>query len=288
MNNARPVSWTVSELELTRMARIAHLLDVGKPAFRTGLRPQRSRSGQGTEFLELRDHRPGEDTRHVDWRVSARYNRTFVRTYHDELSSDWQVCLDNSASMHFHKDKLNLATQLANAFTFLLLHVGNRVGLIEFSDHVNNLFPLGRGRSQYVRIAERLRSSLAGSDVKTSLSSITKVLRPGSNLVVLSDFLAPDGMQTDLARLRAPGRKIHAVQILSSHEAQIVSGTRTVEDIETGQLFPVEVNTAENTLHNLQKNLAAYCNNNGIKLTSCSTNDSWQNVIFKHVGVTEK
>lgn len=284
-----PGASTISEVELARMGQIAHLLDTGKPAFRTGQRPQKSRSGQGTEFLEHRDYRPGEDTRHLDWRISARHGRHFVRTYHDELSSDWQVCLDVSASMHLFEDKWKLATQIANAFIFLLLHEHNRVGLIEFSDRIENLYPLGHGRTHYVHMADRLRSRQAKGAGETALHCVNPALKRGSHLVLISDFLTPDSMQFDLTRLRAPGRKIHAVQILSPEETEIAKNTTTVEDVESGQLSLIDSiapRRADEKLKKLQQDLIAFCSKNGIKLTSCLSDDRWQAVVFRHAGLS--
>ena len=70
--NAEDALSSVGEADLKKLAPVAHLLDIGQPAFGTGLRPHRTHSGQGTEFLDFRDYRPGEDIRRLDWRVSAR------------------------------------------------------------------------------------------------------------------------------------------------------------------------------------------------------------------------
>jgi len=165
---------SVGEADLKKLAPVAHLLDIGQPAFGTGLRPHRTRSGQGAEFLDFRSYRPGEDIRRLDWRVSARRGRPYVRTYHDELSSDWQLCLDRSASMGVPgADKWALAVQLAAAFAYLLLHTGNRVSLVQFSNRIDDLCPLGRGRLQYVRIANQLRGSEADSFGGGSVLSTT-------------------------------------------------------------------------------------------------------------------
>jgi len=228
----------VGEADLKKMARAAHLLDIGQPAFGSGMRPHRTHSGQGTEFLDFRNYHPGEDIRRLDWRVSARRGRPYVRTYHDELSADWHLCLDRSASMGTPDGgKWALAVQLAAAFAYLLLHAGNRVGLVQFSNRVDDLCPLGRGRLQYVRIADQLRDSEADNSGGGSvLSTTTTVLKPGTHLAILSDFLQPDAMQADFESLRSPGRKIHAVQILSPSESNPASRSLSVPALAAQRL----------------------------------------------------
>jgi uncharacterized protein (DUF58 family) len=289
--NAASALSLVGQADLGKMARAAHLLDIGQPAFGTGLRPHRTHSGQGTEFLDFRSYRPGEDIRRLDWRVSVRRGRPYVRTYHDELSADWQLCLDRSASMGTPDgSKWTLAVQLAAAFAYMLLHVGNRVGLVQFSNRVDDLCPLGRGRLQYVRIANQLRDSEADSFGGGSvLSATTTVLRPGTHLVILSDFLQPDAMQADLEKLRSPGRKIHAVQILSPSETELSEAeTRSVRDVESGEQVSVSSgasHAALAALHRCQSDLKAFSLRNGIRLSSCAATDRWQDVMLRHIAV---
>lgn len=282
---------SVGEGDLKKIARAAHLLDIESPAFGTGQCPHRTRAGQGTEFLDFRNYHPGEDTRHLDWRVSARLGRPQVRTYRDELSADWQLCLDRSTSMGTPDgNKWMLAVQLAAAFTYMLLHTGNRVGLVQFSNRVDDICPLGRGRLQYVRIAEQLgNSDSQGQGGGSNLSSTTTALRPGTHLVIISDFLVPDAMKSDIERLRSPGRKIHAIQILSPSETDLNDpGTRSVRDVESGRRVTVNSGVgraALSRLHRWQVDLQSFSAKNGIRLSSCSAVDQWQDVMLRHIAV---
>lgn len=284
----------VGEAELGKLAQAAHLLDIGRPMFGAGLRPHRTRSGQGTEFLEFRGYHPGDDMRRMDWRVSTRRGRPHVRTYRDELSADWQLCIDHSASMASpDPGKWALAVQLAAAFAYVLLHAGNRVGLVLFSDRVHGLCPFGRGRLQYVRIADQLRDSKADSSGGGSaLSSTTTVLRPGSHVAILSDFLKPDAMRADLEKLRRPGRRIHAVQILSPSETELSEPeTRSVRDVESGErvaVTPGAGRAALSALHRCQRDLKDFSTRSGIRLSSCTTTDRWQDVMLRHIAVVTR
>ena len=289
--NASAAIASVSERDLKKMARVAHLLDIGQPAFGSGLRPHRTRSGQGTEFLDFREYRSGEDIRRLDWRISAKRGHPYIRSYHDELSADWHLCLDRSASMGAADgSKWALAVQLAAAFAYMLLHAGNRVGMVQFSSRVDNLCPLGQGRLQYVQIANQLSNSEAvrfGGDSLPSTMSTT--LKQGTHLVLLSDFLKPDAMQADLRKLRSPGRKIHAVQVLSKSETELSeAGTTSVRDVESGERISVSPGASVRALERLRtchSDLKSFCERNGIQLSSCSAPDRWQDVMLRHIAV---
>ena len=293
LNSAVALS-SLDEADLRKMARVAHLLVTGQPAFGSGLRPHRTRAGQGTEFLDFQAYRPGEDIRRLDWRASARRGRPFVRTYHDELSTDWQLCLDRSASMGALDDsKWMLGVQLAAAFAYMLLHVGNRVGVVQFSSGIDNLCPLGRGRLQYLRIVEQLRHSKTDSHGGGSnLSSVTPVVKSGTHMVILGDFLRPDAMREDLRALRSPGRKIHAVQVLSSSETSVENtATSLVRDIESGELVAIEPGAghlAQSKLERWQQNFKVFSAQNGIQLSSCSSTDRWQDVMLEHIALVTR
>jgi len=279
----------VNETELRKLSRAAQWLDIGQPAFGTGQRPHRTRPGQGTEFLDFRHYRPGEDVRRMDWRVSARRGKPFVRTYHDELSADWVLCVDRSASMGLPDGgKWTLAVQTAAAFAYLLLNLGNRVALVTFSAHVDERIPLGRGRLQYLRIAAALRRSEAeAAGGGSSLAGTSSALAPGTHLAIFSDFLKPDGMRADLETLRSPGRKIHAIQILSASDEEVRDqSVRSVRDIESGELVtlgPEARRNAHDRLRQMRDALAAFSARNGIRFSFCAATDRWQDVILRHI-----
>jgi len=279
----------VNETELRKLSRAAQWLDIGQPAFGTGQRPHRTRPGQGAEFLDFRHYRPGEDVRRMDWRISARRGKPFLRTYHDELSADWVLCVDRSASMGLPDGgKWTLAVQTAAAFAYLLLHLGNRVALVTFSAHVDERVPLGRGRLQYLRIAAALRRSEAeAAGGSSSLAGTRSALGPSTHLAIFSDFLKPDGMRADLEALRSPGRKIHAIQILSASDEEVRDPrARSVRDIESGEwvtLGPEAHRNAHDRLRQIQDALAVFSARNGIRFSFCAATDRWQDVILRHI-----
>jgi len=279
----------VSEPELIRLSRVANRLLAGRASFTAGRQRNRTRAGFGTEFLDFREYSSGDDLRHIDWRITVRSGRPYIRRYQDELSACWYICLDRSASMNTpDNDKWMLAVQLSAALAYLLLHLGNRVGLIQFSSDIDGVYPPGRGSAQYVNIASQLRSSSPrNSGGSSSLENCSRILRHNQHAIVISDFLKPDGMHPDLRLLRSTGREVQAMQILSADETSLHgSGVCTLRDAESGQQMAVNLQagkTAHTHLYRLVKELEEFNRRSHIRFTSCNTGQTWKDVLVRHL-----
>ena len=279
----------VSEPELIRLSRVANRLLTDRASFTAGRQRNRTRAGFGTEFLDFREYSSGDDLRHIDWRITARSGLPYIRRYQDELSADWYICLDRSASMTTpYNDKWTLAVQLSAALAYLLLHLGNRVGLIQFSSDIDRVCPLGRGSVQYVNIASQLRtSSPRNSGGSSTLENCSRILRRHQHAIVISDFLKPDGMHPDLRLLRSTGREVQAMQILSLDETRLHgTGMCTLRDAESGQQMAVTLpagEAAHTHLHHLVKDLEEFNRRSHIRFTSCNTGQTWKDVLVQHL-----
>ena len=154
----------VDSTELKGLTRAADRLLVGSPLLAPGSRCHRRRAGSGLEFRDFRDFAPGDDPRNIDWRASARSSVAQIRRHYDDRAADWVLCLDRSASMTVGaRRKWHLALQLAAAFAYLLLDLDHRVGLVVFSDQVDDMRRPGRGRSAYAQLLRRLYAAEPGS-----------------------------------------------------------------------------------------------------------------------------
>jgi uncharacterized protein (DUF58 family) len=281
---------TVSEAELIRLSRVADRLLAGRPSFTAGRQRARTRAGGGTELLDFRPYSSGDDPRHIDWRITARSGRPYIRRYHDELSADWYICLDRSTSMTYPDNgKWELAVQLAAAVAYLLLHLGNRAGLIQFSSGVDGVCPLGRGYGQYISIASQLRDSEAREDnCDSALSACARVLRQHWHVIVISDFLKPDAMHADLRYLRSTGREVQAMQVLSAHETTLLgNGMQTLQDAESGRriatTLPAAGELAHSRLQQLVSDLEEFGRRYRIHFTSCDTRLQWKEALVRHL-----
>ncbi|OJW19168.1 MAG: hypothetical protein BGO49_11760 [Planctomycetales bacterium 71-10] len=152
-----------------------------------------ARPGEGLTFAELRAYEPGDDVRHLDWNVTARQGRPFVRRYVEERSFVLWLVVDASASMRFGREartKADRAAQAAALLATAAVHNGDRVGLLIVSDKIELEVPAGGGVRHLAQVVRALVATPTTSR-KTQLQAALPRLRRTSRramLVVLSDF----------------------------------------------------------------------------------------------------
>lgn len=152
-----------------------------------------ARPGEGLTFAELRAYEPGDDVRHLDWNVTARQGRPFVRRYVEERSFVLWLVVDASASMRFGHEartKADRAAQAAALLATAAVHNGDRVGLLIVSDRIELEIPAGGGVRHLAQVVRALVATPTTSR-KTQLQAALPRLRRTSRramLVVLSDF----------------------------------------------------------------------------------------------------
>ncbi len=153
-----------------------------------------ARAGSGLAFAELRPYEPGDDVRHIDWNVTARQGKPFVRRFAEERSLTVWLIVDISASLRFGpegKTKADRAVQAAALLATAAIQAGDRAGLALVSDRIEAELPPGSGPRQLARIVRALVATPSRSK-RTALAVGLKGLarsRRRALVVVLSDFL---------------------------------------------------------------------------------------------------
>lgn len=247
-------------------------------------------AGQGMDFLDFREYRPGDDIRTIDWRASARGRDVYVRRYCGDLAADWYLCVDSSASMGIREGaNWTLARKLAAALAYLLLHLGHRVGLLLFSEDIEAARELGRGYPQYARILRTLyshtpRASGGGSDPAACVA-VAGQRRP---LIVVSDFLAEDAMVPTLARLAAGQRQLHLFQLDAAPPGPLPERNSVLlQDVESGEVAVcadpgVARGDAARRLALVQRELAEWARRFHVPHTIGSGDDNWRELMLRH------
>lgn len=277
--------------ELQGLTRVADRMLAGSPLLAPGSRCHRRRAGSGLEFRDFRDFAPGDDPRNIDWRASARSTVPQLRRHYEDRAADWILCLDRSASMTVGgRRKWHLALQLAAALAYLLLDLEHRVGLVVFSGQVDDMRRPGRGRSAYaqlLRLLYALEPVSAGG--ASRLVACLPHIPPGSQVLVLSDFLAADGMLPDLHRLLQTADQVRALQILDAADsAAPAAGPCHLQDIESGGWLPTvldehTVQSVRMRLDHWRVRLARNCHNRGIAFTTSFTTSDWKMALMAHL-----
>jgi uncharacterized protein (DUF58 family) len=281
----------LNEAELGNLARAADRLLTNRHLLAPGQRSNRLRPGSGIEFLDHREYSPGDDIRAVDWRASARSRHPQLRRYSDEAAADWFILLDCSSSMAFgHREKWALALQCTAAMAYLLIHLGNRVSILLFTDRVERVVPLGRGYRHYAGIMQTLRQALAAdSGAGSSLRCCVSGIKRNSSIFVISDFLAADGMQDGLDALSMRGDKLHALQILSRHDYRLPAQQAVrFRDVESGATMTAGVNAGQRQAYlqacqDFNTRLAQYCRRKHIHFSRHDAAVAWKSVLLNHL-----
>jgi uncharacterized protein (DUF58 family) len=200
--------------------------------------------GAGIEFHEIREYVVGDDPRTVDWNVTARMGRPFVKKYVDERELTVLFLLDLSASMHGGYGLWSARQMAARVCACLALSAvrnNDKVGLVAFSEGVDKYVPPKKGISHTMRIV-RDCLALPGGSVRTeiapALDFVARGMRRRTILFLLSDFLAT-GWEQDLARC-ARRHDVIAVRLSSPELAPPRTGLLRVRDPESGRIDVVD------------------------------------------------
>lgn len=203
--------------------------------------------GAGVEFLELREYAEGDDPRTVDWNVSARMGRPFVKKFADERDLTVVFLLDVSASMRAGFGVWSLRQTAARVCACLALSAvanNDRLGLLTFSERVEGFVPPQKGLRQALRIVRdclATRSASSGSDLTAALRYFAQVQRRRAVVFLISDFLTA-GWRQALAPV-ARRHDVVAVRLLPV-ELTPPRGLLRVHDPESGQQVLVDFHDA--------------------------------------------
>jgi uncharacterized protein (DUF58 family) len=203
-----------------------------------------ARPGIGLTFAELRAYEPGDDVRHIDWNVTARQGRPFVRRFVEERALSLWLVVDVSASMRFGPERTTKADRAAQAAALLAtaaIQNGDRAGLVLVSDRIElELAPAGgvRHLSQLVRALVATPTSSPKTKLSVGLARLRRTARRAM-LVVISDFITEEPVGS--WRRAARRHDAIALRIVDSREEKLpAAGLLAVEDAEHGRSFMVD------------------------------------------------
>jgi uncharacterized protein (DUF58 family) len=284
----------IDQTELSRLGRMGSRLLYGFPSLPHGSSPRRLRPGTGLEILDRTNYAVGQDPRFIDWRATARSQKTLVRRYQDEALFSVYLCLDRSASMGADGgNRWLLARRIVAALTYLLGRAGNRVGLLEFSAGLDRVEPPGRGRASFVRILAALAAENLPDGEASCLEACLPLVTTGSSVIVVSDFLAPDALRRGLDLLQHRRCRVQAIQILSHSETAVTAECPIVlRDVETGERRRLRLDgdmcaAATRRLAEHRQQLREHCRERGIPFTQCESAAPWRDVIVSHLRTLE-
>ncbi len=167
--------------------------------------------GRGIEFEEVREYVPGDEIRTIDWKVTARSGKPYVKSYREERELSVLICIDVSGSTHSGTGaelRGEIIGKLGAVLTLVAIQNNDKVGLVTFSDRVEKYFPPRKVRSAAWRIlhevlapnSNKTTPATSGTDLRTALEFVNRVLKRRSIIFVISDFI-DSGYEKALATL---------------------------------------------------------------------------------------
>ncbi|MBW7905983.1 MAG: DUF58 domain-containing protein [Phycisphaerae bacterium] len=154
--------------------------------------------GRGMEFQEVREYQPGDDVRSIEWNVTARVGRPFVKNFREERELTVILLVDVSASQEFGtRDQLKseLVAELGATLAFSAISNNDKVGLIMFTDRIERVVPARKGKRHVLRVVRELlyhRPAGRRTDVAAALEYLSRVQTRRAVVFLISDFQAPD------------------------------------------------------------------------------------------------
>jgi uncharacterized protein (DUF58 family) len=196
--------------------------------------------GRGVTFSEVREYQYGDDTRNIDWNVTARFNHPFIKIFEEERELTVVLLIDVSGSRKFGSVsalKKNVMTEISAVLSFSAIFNNDKIGVIFFSDKVEKFIPPKKGRKHILHIIRELiefHPVSEKTDLVEPLKFLTSVIKKRCTAFILSDFLCPAFDDS----LKIAGRKhdVVALHIYDNRETILPSiGLTKFYDPETGE-----------------------------------------------------
>jgi len=197
--------------------------------------------GRGMAFSEVREYQFGDDIRNIDWNVTARYNKPFVKIYEEERELTVMLLIDVSGSREFgsmFKLKKNIVTEIAAVLAFSAIQNNDKIGVIFFSDRIEKFIPPKKRRSHTLPIISELidfEPQARGTDISGALRYFTNAIKKRCTAFVISDFIQKEDTLENALSIANNRHDVVALRIYDERETELPNiGMIKLKDAETG------------------------------------------------------
>ena len=197
-------------------------------------------NGRGMAFSEVREYQPGDDVRSIDWNVTARLNKPYIKVFEEERELTVMLLVDVSGSRNFgtlSQMKRDMMAEVAATLAFSTIANNDKVGVIFFSDKVEKFIAAQKGKTHVLHIIRELLSfepSSSGTDIAQALQYFANAQKRHCTAFLISDFIAAGAMYKPLL-IASNRHEVNAIQIYDRREAELPNvGLVKFHDAETG------------------------------------------------------
>jgi len=243
--------------------------------------------GRGMAFSEVREYQYGDDVRDIDWNVTARFHRPYIKVFEEERELTVMLLIDVSGSLDFGTQKQmkrDMVTEIAATLAFSAIQNNDKIGVVFFSDKIEKYIPPKKGRKHILYIIREMLDFQAESkktDVKQAVEFLSSVQKRRTTAFILSDFYVRHDF---LQSLQICNRKhdVVAIQVYDQRAKELPDvGLMKVVDAETG--FEQYVDTSSKRLRDSyrrfwigrQEELLETFNKSNVDHVSVATNEDF-------------
>ena len=248
--------------------------------------------GFSVEFAEHRSYGPGDEIKHIDWKLFGKTDRLYVKRYEEETNLRAHIILDTSKSMLYNSaevSKLSYANSLAASLSYLMINQQDAVGIAKFSEKIDTFIPPKARPSHLNLILSQLDDKDSGNDTQIGmvLHELADRIKKRGMVILISDLLdKPENIMKGLKHFRHQNQEVIVFHIQDRKESEFDFDTRTkFFDMETGEEIvtePWHIRSNYNELiSKLESNYKSNCRENLIDYVPLFTDQSLD------IGITE-
>ncbi|MBR2359468.1 MAG: DUF58 domain-containing protein [Bacteroidaceae bacterium] len=196
--------------------------------------------GRGMAFSEVREYQYGDDVRDIDWNVTARMSKPYIKVFEEEREMTVMLLVDVSSSLDFgtvKQMKKEMETEIAATLAFSAIQNNDKIGVIFFSDRIEKFIPPKKGKKHILYIIRELldfKPESQKTDVKMAIEYLTNVLKKRCTAFIISDFIDKNDF-TNALTIANRKHDVVAIQVYDRRVAELPDvGLMKVRDAETG------------------------------------------------------
>lgn len=243
--------------------------------------------GRGMAFSEVREYQFGDDVRDIDWNVTARFHRPYVKVFEEERELTVMLLVDVSGSLDFGtvcQTKRDMVTEIAATLAFSAIQNNDKIGVIFFSDKIEKYIPPKKGRKHILYIIREMLDFKAESrrtDIGLGIEFLTRVMKRRCTAFLLSDFY----VRSDFEKVLTIANRKHdvvAIQVYDPRAKELPNvGLMKVSDAETGHEMVIDTSSSKlrraHTAYWLQReaSLRQTFNKSNVDNISIATNEDY-------------
>ena len=205
--------------------------------------------GRGMAFAEVREYQYGDDIRDIEWNVTARFNKPFVKVFEEERELTVMLCVDVSGSLEFGsvvQTKRRMLTEIAATLAFSAIQNNDKIGVIFFSDRIEKFIPPKKGRKHILYIIRELlefKPESNRTDVGQAVEYLTSVIKRRCTAFLLSDFIDEKDFRQALT-IANRKHDVVAVQVYDRRVSELPDvGLMQIHDAETGEEMLIDTSS---------------------------------------------